>query len=63
VIVGGRPIRASRRSALWCQAVLERLWESRGRAIAAGERDEARRAFDEAARIYRAIAAEAPEGS
>jgi hypothetical protein len=63
VIVGGRPIRASRQSALWCQAALERLWQARGHSIAPGERDEARRAFDEAVRIYRAIAAEAPEGS
>jgi hypothetical protein len=63
VIVGGRPIRASRQSALWCQAALERLWDARGRSIAPSERDEARRAFDEAARTYRTIAAEAPEGS
>ena len=63
VIVGGRPIRASRRSALWCQAALERLWAARGRSIASGERDEARRAFGEAIRIYRIIASEASEGS
>ena len=63
MIVGGRPIRASRRSALWCQAALEQLWKARGRSIAAGQRDEARRAFDEAVRIYRAIAAEAPGGN
>jgi hypothetical protein len=63
VIVGGRPIRASRRSALWCQAALEQLWTARSRSIAAGERDEARRAFDEAVHRYRAIAAEAPDGS
>jgi hypothetical protein len=63
VIVGGRPVRASCRSALWCQAALEQLWKARGKTIAANERDEARRAFDESVRIYRAIAAEAPEGS
>jgi hypothetical protein len=63
VIVGGRPVRSSRRSAHWCAAALERLWRARGGTIAAGERDEARRSFDEAARIYRAIAAEAPDGS
>jgi hypothetical protein len=63
VIVGGRPVRSSRRSALWCVAALEQLWRARGGTIAGGERDEARRSFDEAARIYRAIAAEAPDGS
>src|SRR5262249_45953665 len=39
VIVGGCPIRASRRSAVWCRAALEQLWKSRGKSIAAGERD------------------------
>jgi hypothetical protein len=63
VLVGGRPIRASRRSALWCLAALEQLWKTRGAAIAAGERHEARRAFDQVIQIYRKIAAEAPEGS
>jgi hypothetical protein len=60
VLVGGRPIRASRRSALWCLAVVEQLWDSRGRTISPGERDEARRAFDRAVEVYRRIAAENP---
>jgi hypothetical protein len=63
IVVSGRPIRASRRSAQWCQAVLEQLWKARNKSITATERDEARRAFDEAVRIYRAIAAEAPPES
>ena len=63
VLVGGRPVRASRRSTLWCLAALEQLWKSRGGAIAAGERDLARRAFDQASQIYKKIASEAPEGS
>ena len=63
VLVGGRPIRASRRSALWCLEAVEQLWRARGRTIAPGERDEARRAFDRAIEMYRRIASEAPEGS
>jgi hypothetical protein len=63
VIVDRRPIRASRRSALWCAAVIEQLWRARGRAIAEPERAEARATFDRAAEQYRRIAAEAPEGS
>jgi hypothetical protein len=63
VIVGGRPVRASRRSAVWCQGAAEQLWRTRGRTIAPGERDEARRAFDRAIEMYRKIASEAPEGS
>ena len=36
VLVGGRPIRASRRSALWCLGAAEQLWRPRGRSIATG---------------------------
>jgi hypothetical protein len=63
VLVGGRPIRASRRSALWCLGAVEQLWRARGRTIVAEERDEARRAFDRAIERYRKIAADAPDGS
>jgi hypothetical protein len=63
VIVGGRPIRASRRSALWCRGAAEQLWRARGDSIKPAERDEARRAFDRAIEMYRVIASEAPEGS
>ncbi len=61
VRVGGRPIRASRRSALWCQEVVEQLWTTRERAIRPAERDEARKAFDRALERYRQIAAEAAD--
>jgi hypothetical protein len=63
IIVRGRPVRASRRSALWCLEAAEQLWRARGRTIAPAERDEARRAFDEAVARYRRIAQEAPEGT
>jgi hypothetical protein len=63
VLVGRRPLRASRRSALWCLAALEQLWKTRGGTIAEGERDEAHRTFDQVIEIYRKIASEAPEGS
>ena len=63
VLVGGRPIRASRRSASWCLEAAEQLWRARGRAIAPGERDEARRAFDKAIALYRRIASEVPRGT
>ena len=48
VLVGGQPIRASRRVRSWCLEAAEQLWRARGRTIAPGERDEARRAFDQA---------------
>ena len=63
VVVGGRPIRASRRSALWSIEAIEQLWQKRGGKIAPAEREEARRAFDRAVAKYRRIASETPEGS
>jgi hypothetical protein len=69
VIVDSRPIRASRKSALWCIGVIEQLWRVRGTpppgqpGIAPAERDEAKKVFDWAIEQYRRIAAEAPEGS
>jgi hypothetical protein len=63
VIVTGKPIRASRKSALWCIDVIEQLWRVRGRGIAESERDEAHKTFLKAIEVYRKIAAEAAEGS
>jgi hypothetical protein len=63
VMVGGQPIRASRKSALWCLGTIEQLWRVRGPGIAAHERDEAHKTFLRAIEQYRRIAAEAPEGS
>jgi hypothetical protein len=63
VTVGGKPIRASRRSAEWCIGVIEQLWRVRGPGIAPQERAEAQATFQQALAIYRTIAAEAEEGS
>ena len=56
VSVAGKPIRASRDSAHWCEEVIELLWKNRERVIAEHERDEARRTFKKAKAAYRAIA-------
>ena len=61
VLVGGKPIRASRSSALWCIGAIEQLWRNREKNIAPAERDEARRTFSAAIAQYRQIAAEASE--
>ena len=63
VLVAGQPIRASRRSALWCLGVDRAALACPRPLDRAGERDEARKTFDRAIEIYRQIAAEAPEGS
>ena len=61
VLVGGRPIRASRKSALWCIAATELLWRNREKSITPAERDAARETFHKAIDRYRQIAAESPE--
>ena len=63
VLVGGKPIRASRKSALWCAGTIEQLWRARNEKIAPEERAEAHRIFLRAIEQYRQIAAEAAEGS
>lgn len=63
VFVDYKPIRASRKSALWCIGCIEQLWRVRGKTIAQAERDEAEKTFQEAIKVYRRIAAEAPEGN
>lgn len=61
VIVAGTPIRASRKSALWCIGTIEQLWRNREKNIADKERAEAKTTFDKAIAEYRRIAAEAAE--
>jgi EF hand len=55
VIVAGKPIRASKQSALWCLGVIDQLWRVRGPDLPADERVEARKTFDKAIAIYRKI--------
>lgn len=58
VIVAGKPIRASRSSAGWCEQTIELLWKNREQNISPAERDEARQTFDRAKTKYREIAAQ-----
>jgi hypothetical protein len=59
VVVAGKPVRASKASALWCQGAIRRLWAVREASIAPAEREAAKRAFDEALERYARIAREA----
>jgi hypothetical protein len=63
VIIGGKPIRASRDSAMWCAGVIEQLWRVRESKIEDEERAEAEKTFRAAIETYRRIASEAPSGS
>ncbi len=58
VIVGGKPIRASRRSAEWCRASVDVCWEQKESGIRLEEKDAARAAYDHARATYDRIVEE-----
>jgi hypothetical protein len=58
VSVADRPVRASRKSAEWLLACVERLWEIKSPHIREGERQAAARAYDHARRTYRVMIVE-----
>jgi hypothetical protein len=57
-LVGGKPIRASRRSAEWCLSAVKQCWTQKAPAIRASEREAARAAYDHARDVYRRLIAE-----
>ena len=58
VLVEGKPIRASKRSAEWCLKSVEQCWKQKRPRIRAKERPEAEAAYDHARKEYRKILAE-----
>jgi len=58
VAVGGKPVRASRRSARWCRSSVDKVWEVKSPFMRESERADAAAAFDHARRAYERIAAE-----
>jgi N-methylcarbamate hydrolase len=58
VQVGGKPIRASKRSAQWCRDCVDKLWEVHSPLIRAGERAASSQAFDHARKSYDTIIGE-----
>ena len=58
VRVGGRPVRASRRSAEWCLKGVDRCWSQKERFIAAAELEQAKADYEHARRTYRRLLAE-----
>src|SRR5262249_30533914 len=55
VRVGGKPIRASRRSAQWCRACVDKLWEVKSPFMRETERAAAAQAFEHARNVYDTI--------
>jgi hypothetical protein len=58
VLLEGKPIRASRRSAQWCLDGVERCWQQKERFIKADELTDARAAYQHARESYRHLLAE-----
>jgi len=58
VVVDGKPIRASKRSADWCLKAIDRCWQQKSRRIRAQEKDEAAKAYEAARVEYRKIFSE-----
>jgi len=55
VLVGGKPVRASRLSAEWCLNAVNQCWTQKAPRIAAAELGEARKAYDHAREVYRQL--------
>jgi hypothetical protein len=58
VLVDGKPIRASKRSAEWCLKGVDQCWSQKERTYDADEKEDARQAYDHARQTYRRILAE-----
>jgi len=58
VMVGGKPIRASRKSAEWCLRAVDQCWSQKAPQIRLEERGEAQRAYEFARAAYRQRLAE-----
>lgn len=55
VVVGGKPIRASRRSAEWLLKAVDQCWSQNAPAISKQELPEARRAYEHARQSYQSL--------
>ncbi len=60
VLTGGKPVRASRRSAEWCLNAVDQCWTQKAPRISAAEIGEAKNAYDHAREVYRQLIRECP---
>jgi hypothetical protein len=61
VMVGGKPIRASRQSAEWCRAAVDQCWTQKAPKISQRELPAARAAYDHARALYAELLAESAQ--
>ena len=55
VVIGGKPVRASRLSAEWCLNAVNQCWTQKSARISASELPEARKAYDHAREVYQQL--------
>jgi hypothetical protein len=58
VMVGDKPVRASRRSVQWCLDGVDKCWSQKQRFIASAEMEDAKKAYEHARQTYRRVLAE-----
>jgi hypothetical protein len=58
VMVGDKPVRASRRSAQWCLDGVDKCWSQKKRFIASAEMEDAKQVYEHARQTYRRVLAE-----
>jgi hypothetical protein len=58
IAVGGKPIRASRKSAEWCLKAVDQCWSQKSPKISEKERPDAEKAYEHARQVYRRVLAE-----
>ncbi|KAJ3051951.1 hypothetical protein HK102_011965, partial [Quaeritorhiza haematococci] len=61
ILVGGKPIRASRHSAQWCLAGVEQCWKSKAATYREQERPQAEADYEHARAVYRRLIAESAD--
>ena len=57
-LIGGKPVRPSKRSAEWCRRAVEQCWSQKERTYAEAEKADARAAYDHAREVYDRVIAE-----
>ena len=60
VIVGGKPVRASARSARWCRDAVGQCWSQKRAQTTATEMEAAQAGYEHARRVYERLLAESP---
>jgi hypothetical protein len=61
VLVDGKPIRASKKSAEWCLKCVDQCWKQKSKATRASEKEKAEAAYEHARKEYRRILGECAE--